>query len=405
MSLTAVLKETLNLWLEISSYLLLGFLIAGILHSWLGEDFISQHLGGSSIKTIFKATLLGVPLPLCSCGVIPVASSLRKEGANKSSVLSFLISTPTTGVDSIFATYSLLGPLFAIFRPIAAFLSGWFVGILNFFLSEKERAKKLKEKHSHKISNRIKIKEALKYGFIEMPEDIGKWLIIGTFLGGLISALIPANLIPKHMSNPVYQYFFILLISVPLYVCATGSIPIAAALIQKGLLPGAALVFLIAGPATNTITMTFAYKKLGKKSFFIYLISLIIISILLGILFNKIWFLLGKNPSLISAHGKLLPYYIKILSGIIMFLLIINALFINKPYHHEDKKLKYEISVPDITCKHCKMTIENNLKTLSIVKDAHVDIENKKVYIDIENRENLSEIKEKIKESGYTPED
>jgi len=133
-----ILQESVNLWLAVAPYLLLGMFIAGVLHAFLGEHFVGRHLGGG-FKSILKATLFGIPLPLCSCGVIPVAASLKKEGASKSAVLSFLVSTPTTGVDSILATYSLMGPLFALFRPLAAFVTGITIGGFNRLFHPEEK--------------------------------------------------------------------------------------------------------------------------------------------------------------------------------------------------------------------------------------------------------------------------
>lgn len=305
------MNKIIDLWLDMSPYLLLGMFIAGLLHIYLGKNFIRKHLG-KGIKSIFKASLFGVPLPVCSCGVIPIASSLRKDGATKGAALSFLISTPTTGIDSIFATYSLLGLLFAIFRPLFAFFAGVLTGIISFFVDKEEDKK---EKIIYENKEKFGIKDAIRYGFFELAEDIGKWLVIGIVIGGILS-YIPINL------QPIYPFDFIiaLAISLPLYVCATGSIPIAVSLIDKGFSPGAALIFLIAGPATNTITLSFVRYKLGKKSFIIYLSSIIILSIFAGIVFNFISFgnIIYEKPSI--------PYSIKIFSGIILAILIGRAL-------------------------------------------------------------------------------
>jgi len=252
-----MIDKILEIWLDMSPYLLLGMMVAGVLHIYLGSNFIRKHMG-RGIKNIVKASLLGVPLPVCSCGVIPIASSLRDDGASKGATLSFLVSTPTTGVDSIFATYSLLGPFFAIFRPLFALFAGIFTGLIS-QIGEKEEEM---EKHEHAVVEKRRARDALKYAFIEMPEDIGKWLVVGVVAGGIIAS-IPFNI------DAAYPFDMLaaLLVSLPLYVCATGSIPVAMALIEKGFSPGAALVFLIAGPATNTVTLSFVRYKLGRRSF------------------------------------------------------------------------------------------------------------------------------------------
>ena len=182
-------NESINLWLEVAPYLLMGMIIAGILHIFLGKSFINNHLGRGGLSSIVKATILGIPLPVCSCGVIPLASSLRKDGAHKSSVLSFLVSTPTTGVDSILATYSLLGPLFTLFRPLGALLAGIAVGGADYILEGKNEFVPPRHHHQEDSSTKMgKIKNFIFYSFFEIPRDIGKWLIIGTIIGGAISA-------------------------------------------------------------------------------------------------------------------------------------------------------------------------------------------------------------------------
>ena len=391
-------NESINLWLEVAPYLLMGMIIAGILHIFLGKSFINNHLGRGGLSSIVKATILGIPLPVCSCGVIPLASSLRKDGAHKSSVLSFLVSTPTTGVDSILATYSLLGPLFTLFRPLGALLAGIAVGGADYILEGKNEFVPPRHHHQEDSSTKMgKIKNFIFYSFFEIPRDIGKWLIIGTIIGGAISAFIPKELLSQYVSFP-FDFAIALLVGIPLYVCATGSIPVAVSLIAKGFSPGAGLIFLIAGPATNAITLSFVRAKLGKKSFYIYLISIIVVSIILGLLFNYIWVLLGKDTALISGMGKMMPFYVKMTSAIILLLFILNAII---PRKSLVIAADLEVSVPDIDCAHCKITIESALKQLDEVEDASVDIKTKKVVI--KGTANRKEVIEKIKEAGYNP--
>lgn len=334
--LSDFIAATIDLWLEVSPYLILGMLIASFLHVFLGKEFISQQLGTGGLKSIIKASLFGVPLPICSCGVIPLASSLRKEGAHKSSVLSFLVSTPTTGIDSILATYALMGPLFAAFRPLAAFVAGISLGVSDLiFEGEKETANSLPaHTHSNK-SLGLKLREFGRYFAWTIPQDIGKWLILGTIVGGAITVLLPVKLFSQYLSFPL-DFLAALLIGVPLYVCATGSIPIAVSLIAKGFSPGAALVFLIVGPATNAITLSFVRAKLGKKSFYLYLVNITLVAVVCGLAFNYIYSRLGQDPSFITGAGKMLPQGYKIASGIALIALIIFA-FLRQSGHTPKK--------------------------------------------------------------------
>ncbi len=396
-----ILIAIIDLWTAMAPYLLLGMFIAGILHVFIGTNFITRHLGGDNLGTIIKASLFGVPLPICSCGVIPVAASLNKEGASKSATLSFLVSTPTTGADSILASYSLLGPLFAIFRPIAAFISGVTIGLLNFIFNREPQDKKVEE-HCHskeKISVKFKLFKVFKYGFFELAEDIGKWLVIGVVLGGILTVAIPPELIQKFLPFEWMHFIVMLLIALPLYVCATGSIPIAAGILQMGFSPGAALVFLIAGPATNTVTLSFVRSKLGKRSFYLYLIAIIGIAIIAGILFNYVFGLLGNEVSIISPHGEHVNHTLRIVSGIILAVLILIGMIKFK----EDKiEMKNEFIVNDIDCKHCKMTIENKLSSLDGVSKVAVSLDERTVGVD--GSASVEDIENAIREAGYTPE-
>ena len=396
-----IIKATVDLWTAMAPYLLLGMFFAGILHVFIGTDFITRHLGGNNLGTIIKASLFGIPLPICSCGVIPVAASLQKEGASKSATLSFLVSTPTTGVDSILASYSLLGPLFAIFRPLAAFITGITIGLLNFIFN-REPQEKVTEIHHHsknEISIKNKITKVFSYGFIELAEDIGKWLVIGVLIGGVLTAAIPQEFIEKFLPFQWIHFIIMLGIALPLYVCATGSIPIAAAFLQMGFSPGAALVFLIAGPATNTVTLSFVRTKLGKRAFYLYIISIVSISLIAGMLFNYVFAFLGGELSIISPHGEHVSHTLRMISGIILAIIIFIG-FIK--FKQEKVEMKNEFIVNDMDCKHCKMTIENKLSSLEGVTKVSVNIDEKTVGVD--GNVDTKIIEDAIRDAGYTPE-
>ena len=270
---TVPLLELLN---EMTPYLLLGLFIAGILHEFVPRRIYANRLSGNNFSSVLWAALFGIPLPLCSCGVIPTAASLRREGASKGATVSFLVSTPQTGVDSILATASLLGIPFAIMRPLAALVTALAGGYAVNRLDKDDNwsSTDCKEKRAKK-SFWKKCAGVLHYGFIEMLQDVGKWIVIGLIIAAIITVAVPDNLFSLLNGYPLLNMLVILLISIPMYLCATGSIPIAAALMLKGLSPGAAFVLLMAGPATNMAAIFVINKILGKKSLVIYLASII----------------------------------------------------------------------------------------------------------------------------------
>ena len=300
------MQEVLNLINEMSPYLLLGFFFAGVMHAFIPSMMYNRYLGGKGFKSVFYGALLGIPLPLCSCGVIPTAMSLRKQGASRGATASFLIATPETGVDSIIATYSILGLPFAIIRPIAALcnaiMGGWLIdnfGDKEEVVSADTSAKHCccHNEHNHEEStcscqhdkaeshhNGIlgKMLEALRYGFVEMMGDIGKWLVVGLVIAGLITVFVPEDFFALFRGNTQLSMLLVLCIAIPMYICATGSIPIAVALMMKGLTPGAALVLLMAGPACNMASILVINKTLGRKSLVLYLVSIITMAIIWG---------------------------------------------------------------------------------------------------------------------------
>ena len=397
--------ETYRLFIEISPYLLLGFFFAGLLHTLLGEKYIRKHFSRSGIWSTIKAAIFGIPLPVCSCGVIPLAESMRKDGASKSAAMTFLVSTPSSGVDSIFATYALMGPIFAIFRPIASFFSGIMVGIVTHFGGGKKEngiAASPEAENNNSGPRKKSFKQAFNYGFEVIPSEIAKWLIVGVVIGGAISSLVPADFGAKYLGSPLLNYVMILLISIPIYVCATGSIPIAASLIAKGVLPGAALAFLIAGPATNTVTISFVYKRMGKKITALYIISIVVVSLTSGLIFDLIWKSTPMDMGLITAGGKFIPQFIKIASAIALLILLINSKYdLRRLFRKMSKENRYKISVPDMTCRHCKMRITEALQGMADVKSVVIDLNKKEVAVESTIDENL--ILERIKKEGYTP--
>lgn len=262
------MSEIIALINKMSPYLLLGFLLAGVMHAFVPSRLYRRYLGGSSFGSVVNAALLGVPLPLCSCGVIPTAMSLRREGASKGAAVSFLIATPQTGVDSIFATYSLMGLHFALLRPVAALATALLGGqVVNMFDEKDATVVEQAEMQAEQtLTFGGKILKALKYAFVDMMQDIGRWLVVGLVVAGLITVFVPASFFALFADNSLLSMVIVLLFAMPMYLCATGSIPIAVALMMKGLSPGTALVLLMAGPAVNAASMLVVGKVLGRRS-------------------------------------------------------------------------------------------------------------------------------------------
>jgi uncharacterized membrane protein YraQ (UPF0718 family) len=318
---------------EMSPYLLFGFLVAGLLSVFISARTVERHLGSGGFWAVLKASLFGVPLPLCSCGVIPVAMSLYKHGASRGAVISFLLSTPQTGVDSILVTYSLLGPVFAIFRPIAALVTGLFGGTLvNVFDKQQaEQNQPCTDECCNNTKKENRLLKALRYSFLVLPADIGKAMLAGLVIAAVISATIPDDFFSTYLAagGGILAMVVMMAIGIPMYVCATASVPIAAALIEKGLNPGAAMVFLMTGPATNAAAFTTLWSILGKKTAMLYLISVIISAFAAGFILDLIY--RGVPKEGICAHGWMLPAWFGNLCAIVL-LAVLGWAIINNPH-------------------------------------------------------------------------
>jgi uncharacterized protein len=274
-------------------YLLLGFFVAGVLGAFIPVSLIESHMGKRGLRQIIKASLLGVPIPLCSCSVIPVTASLRKHGATQGATISFLTSTPQTGVDSIAATWGLLGPLFALSRTLIAFITGCICGIAveTFSATSDNEEHEACDEHCpscHPAPRAQRWKQVFTYGFGTLPRDISRALIIGILISGLLGSIVPGDFFTRYLSSEWLSMLAVLGLGIPLYVCSTGSIPIALAMISMGLTPGAALVFLITGPATNAATIATVLKTMGTRVVGIYLTTLATCSLTAGWLLNRI---------------------------------------------------------------------------------------------------------------------
>jgi len=315
---------------EMSPYLLFGFLVAGLLSVFVSQPLVQRHLGGRGLWPLLKASIFGIPLPLCSCGVIPVSVSLHKHGASKGSTIAFLLSTPQTGVDSIFVTLSLLGPVFAIFRPLAALVTGIVGGVfVNLF---GEPGEDNKPSHTNctdeccqggKLGSRLIA--GLKYGFVTLPRDIGKAMLVGLIIAAIISVAVPGGFFAEKLGTGIFAMVVMMFLGIPVYVCATASVPVAAALIMKGLTPGAALVFLMTGPATNAAGLVTIWKVLGRRTAIIYLLTIAGCALAGGILLDII--ANGVDISVVSKAGWMLSPVIRHASAAALLALLAYAIF------------------------------------------------------------------------------
>jgi uncharacterized membrane protein YraQ (UPF0718 family) len=342
LALYGILSSSWHMFLESSIYMLFGLFCAGLIYAYVKTEMIGQYLGKGKIRPVLLSALIGIPIPLCSCGVVPAAAGLKKQGANNGATLAFLISTPETGVDSIPLTYALMDPLMAIIRPVVAFISAVTAGLTENFVGKQGASNDLPisanqglccskttslSKQNLGFIKSSRMYGGLKYAFIDLLGDIGKWFVIGLLISGLISYLIPDNMIETYLGNDFLAMFVMLITGIPMYVCATSSTPIAAALVLKGLNPGAALVFLLAGPATNIASLSMVYKMLGKKALLIYIFSISVCALVFGFFTDFLY--KGLNISAKASIGKtaeLIPLQAEIIAAIILAILLVNAI-------------------------------------------------------------------------------
>lgn len=324
-----LVKEFWSTLTQMSPYLLFGFLVAGILSVWISPALIERHLGGRGFGSVVKASLFGIPLPLCSCGVIPVSMSLYKHGAGRGAAVSFLLSTPQTGIDSIFVTYSLLGPFFAVLRPIAAFITGLFGGgLVNWFdpsdHGPSAQPKTCSDDCCTAGKKPPKWRRILHHGFVTLPADIGLPMLIGLLIAAAISVWVPEDLFAVHLvaGSNLLAMFVMMLVGIPIYVCATASVPIAAALIAKGLSPGAALVFLMTGPATNAAGLSTLWGVLGPRSAILYLFSTAFCALATGLVVDA-FLPHQKAVEMMHHHSGTMPSWVAHLSAVILLMLLL----------------------------------------------------------------------------------
>lgn len=343
---------------EMAPYLLFGFAIAGILHVALPVGLIERHLGGRGIWPSLKAALIGVPLPLCSCSVIPVTAALRAHGASRGATSAFLLSTPQTGVDSILVTYSLLGPLMAVYRPVVAFIMGVAGGWLTDRIVRPEAPAVATgdtacaeascgchpqtsaasadttpdcgcgdscatDRGAPKPGSALG--RMLRYAFVTLPRDLGKPLLFGMALASIITAIVPRDFFTPYLGHGLLPMLVLMAFGVPMYVCASASVPIAAALILAGVSPGAALVFLITGPVTNAAEITALWKVLGRQTVAIYLGTVIVGSLMAGLALDWIVHITGWRVTPLQPSE--LMEQVNIVAALVMLAVFVYALW------------------------------------------------------------------------------
>lgn len=474
--------EFITLFSEMAPFLLLGFLLAGILHVWVPNHLYVPKISKSNFMSVLWAALFGVPLPICSCGVIPTSIALRKEGASKGASVSFLISTPATGVDSILATYSLLGLPFAILRPIAAFTTALFGGVLTNFVSRGEEGAVLGEAHPetidfddcdtdhhcgcghceedddhdhhdhcgrgehgcgcesrdvHRMSFGQKVVETFRYGLVNMVGDVSKWLLIGLLLGALISAFVPNELFLALREYPLLCMLAVLMLAMPMYTCATGSIPLALALVAKGITPGAALVLLMAGPATSIASMLVVGKAFGKRTLIAYLTSIALGALFFGYIVDTFFMdtflaaMLPQGSAECHGHGAL-GVFDYVCAGLLAAFMIY-AKFGHKGcgcghehgghehsghcgcghdhegnccHDHEeecDECVLVTYRVNGMSCSHCKACVEKAVRVLDGVEFAEADVSKKELRVEWHDVHDVDEgaLRKAVEEAGF----
>lgn len=392
---------------EMSPYILLGFLIAGIMHAFISQKTFANHLSGTGFKAVVKSTLIGIPLPLCSCGVLPTAIGMRRSGASRAATTAFLVATPQTGVDSIAATWSLLGPAFAVIRPIAALITAVFGGIAV-GKSEKDSVTTNAassgnscETEEKKTFGR-KCIEALKYGYIDLVGSIGGWLVAGLIIAALITVYVPADFFSALGSKPIFSMIAVLIIAIPMYVCATGSIPIAMSLMLKGLSPGTALVLLMAGPAANFASFTLISREMGRKAAIIYLLAIILGAISFGLAIDYLlpagWFTYASSMAM-ACHDNEMELFPTICSAILVALLIYTFIKGHKHNHMAASESTKVYTVKGMNCSHCQATVAKSISGVNGVTQVDVNLSTGKATV--EGIHNTADVISAVHNAGF----
>jgi uncharacterized protein len=362
-----------NLLMEASVYVVFGLLVSGLLKVFLDPGMVARHLGRGRFSSVFKAAIMGIPIPLCSCGVLPAALSLKKQGANNGATTAFLISTPESGVDSIAITYALMDPIMTVARPIVAFLTAAVAGISENLLGYRKPESVVPadlrcpvdgccdgidcppEVHRKHHTLGQKAIAGVRYAFTDFWGDLAGWFLVGILLAGIITTLIPDDIFSRYLGSGWPAMVLMLAVGIPLYICATASTPIAAALILKGVSPGAALVFLLAGPATNIAALTVLVGILGKRATGIYLVAIATCAVAFGLLLDKLYASLGISAVALAGHAsELMPPWLQWTA--VLFLLAVSVKPVTRALQNKIRLLKSHKADPRYPSGDCGAT-------------------------------------------------
>jgi uncharacterized protein len=403
--LSAWVHALLEMTLTIAPLLLLGLFIAGVLHLFLGEEQVSRLLGGRKKRSVFLGTFLAIPLPLCSCSVVPVVASLRKKGAAPGPSVSFLVAAPQIGADSFLLTQGLLGWPFAIARILASFVTALMAGLAESFSAKNDLPIAPRPPLESNQSLRSRLKDVISH-VDELLASLANNLLLGLVLAALIMVLLPESALQNLLAGRDWLgRILMLLAGIPLYVCATASTPIAAALVLKGISPGAALVFLLTGPATNIMTLVLLKDSLGKRPLLIYLTSIASVALLAG------WIMDVFAPSLtleyfqshVMDHG---PAVWSLLATLILGILLLrHYITVFRPKKMVDTALS--LSVAGMTCSHCAGRVETAALSLPEIREASVDLDagclNVVPAMGAFDDETWNQLRAVIEEAGFKP--
>ena len=404
-----LLKEIAVFYNEVAIYLVIGFFVAALLHIFFPESIIRRHLGSNSITSVIKSTLFGIPLPICSCGVVPVAASLNNSGASKGATVSFLIATPQIGADSFMITYSLLGWIFGFFRIAASFVSALFAGIIiNLADRTKSNPQSMTISQEEEESFRDRAKYIVHYVEYDLLGSIADALVIGLIIAGLITVFIPDNFFEIYLGDEFLSMILMLVIGIPMYVCASASTPIAASLILKGMSPGAALVFLLTGPATNAINISAVTNIVGKKFTMTYLAVIAVASLLLGYALNFFVGIFGIQNVIIMHHHDQIPQWLKLAGSAGLTFMLAWYYFSTKVFskrHHKEETLNtVSLNVSGMNCMHCSTSVKKAVESVNGTSNIRVNLENRNVAFDIIDNNLTEEVKSAIRFAGFAVE-
>ena len=341
--MTRFLSNLLDLYLDAAPWLVLGLVAAGLIKAWLPADRLNRWLGGNSFWTVVKAALIGAPLPLCSCGVLPAALGLRRAGASRGTTLSFLIATPETGPDSVALSYALLGPFMAVIRPLAAIISAVFTGFMALFVRKAAppplplgeasagsccSSSCAQAEETAQPGFLARTWQGVAYAFTDILDDLVTWLAIGLLLAALVATLVPP-LAMAEWGSGLDAKLLMLLAGIPVYVCATASTPVAAGLLLAGISPGTVLVFLLAGPATNLATIGVIHKEMGRAATMVYLLGISLASLGLGIITDILVNTLDIDVvAELNSSGEVLPLWVAAASGVLLLIMAMRPLWL-----------------------------------------------------------------------------